>query len=209
MSGPSAPARDRCIEARDPRRLTECCTATRPRARPRTEACWPRSVGALLVSAAVALGRHGHTGDPLYGIRRVARTQLLSARQCDRLTSVLDADEHSGQGGARDLSEDHRLAYADPDRRRGKRALAAVIDSIRRGMPAGLEEIAQLGRTLWRRREDILAFFDHHASTDPPKPSSADWKPCARNALGFRNPTHYRLRSLLHSGALHALVNAL
>jgi hypothetical protein len=30
-----------------------------------------------------------------------------------------------------------------------------------------------------------------------------------RNALGFRNPTHYRWRSLLHSGALHSLVNAL
>lgn len=32
------------------------------------------------------------------------------------------------------------------------------------GVPAGLEEIAQLGRTLWRRRADILAFFDHHAA---------------------------------------------
>jgi hypothetical protein len=30
-----------------------------------------------------------------------------------------------------------------------------------------------------------------------------------RNALGFRNFTHYRWRSLLHSGALHQLVNAL
>ncbi|WP_196243846.1 transposase, partial [Mycobacterium avium] len=30
-----------------------------------------------------------------------------------------------------------------------------------------------------------------------------------RNALGFRNLTHYRWRSLLHSGALHQLVNAL
>jgi transposase len=42
------------------------------------------------------LGRRGHTGDPLYGIRRIARTriQLLSTRQYHRLTSVLDADEH-------------------------------------------------------------------------------------------------------------------
>ena len=30
-----------------------------------------------------------------------------------------------------------------------------------------------------------------------------------RNALGFRNLTNYRWRSLLHSGALHSLVNAL
>jgi transposase len=32
---------------------------------------------------------------------------------------------------------------------------------------ARLEEIAQLGRTLWRRRADILAFFAHHASNGP------------------------------------------
>ena len=42
------------------------------------------------------LGRRGHTGDPLYGIRRIARTriQLLSTRQYTRLTGVLDIDEH-------------------------------------------------------------------------------------------------------------------
>ncbi|MGZ6772762.1 MAG: transposase [Ilumatobacteraceae bacterium] len=42
-----------------------------------------------------------------------------------------------------------------------------VISSICRGVAAALEEIAQLGRTLWRRRDDILAFFDHHASNGP------------------------------------------
>jgi transposase len=53
--------------------------------------------------------------------------------------------------------------------------------SIHRGVPAGLEEIAQLGRTLWRRREDILAFFDHHASNGPTeaKRSTAVWEHCA------------------------------
>jgi transposase len=37
------------------------------------------------------LGRRGHTGDPLYGIRRIARKRipLLSVRQYHRLTSVL------------------------------------------------------------------------------------------------------------------------
>ena len=37
------------------------------------------------------LGHRGHTGDPLYGIRRIARTRipLLSVRQYNRLTSVL------------------------------------------------------------------------------------------------------------------------
>jgi transposase len=157
------------------------------------------------------LGRRGHTGDPLYGIRRIARTriQLLSARQHDRLTSVLDADEHVAVKVAHLIYQKIIAAYADPNRRRGKQAMSALIDSIRRGVPAGLEEIAQLGRTLWRRRADILAFFDHHASNGPTEAINGRLEALRRNALGFRNLTHYRWRSLLHSGALHALVNAL
>ena len=157
------------------------------------------------------LGRRGHTGDPLYGIRRTARTriQLLSARQHDRLSNVLDTDEHIAVKVAWLIYQKIIAAYADPNRRRGKRAMAAVIDSIRRGVPAGLEEIAQLGRTLWRRRADILAFFDHHASNGPTEAINGRLEALRRNALGFRNLTHYRIRSLLHSGALHALVNAL
>jgi transposase len=98
------------------------------------------------------LGRRDHTGDPLYGIRRIARTriQLLSVRQHDRLTSVLDADDHIAVKVAYAIYQKIIAAYADPNRRRGKRLLAALIESIRRGVPAGLEEIAQLGRTLWR-----------------------------------------------------------
>ena len=100
-------------------------------------------------------------------------------------------------------------AYADSNRRRGKHVMTRLIDSIRRGVPVGLEEIAQLGRTLWRRRGDILAFFDHHVSNGPTEAINGRLEALRRNALGFRNITHYRIRSLLHSGALHALINAL
>ncbi len=93
-----------------------------------------------------------------------------------------------------------------PDRRRGKQAMTRLIDSIRRAVPAGLEEIAQLGRTLWRRRDDILAFFDHYASNGPTEAINGRLEALRRR---FRNLTHYRIRSLLHSGALHALINAL
>jgi transposase len=157
------------------------------------------------------LGRRGHTGDPLYGIRRIARTrlQLLSIRQYTRLSSVFDADEHLAVKVAWLIYQKIIAAYADPNRRRGKKAMTRIIDSIRRGVPAGLEEIAQLGRTLWKRRHDILAFFDHHASNGPTEAINGRLEALRRNALGFRNLTHYRWRSLLHSGALHALVNAL
>ena len=156
------------------------------------------------------LGRRGHTGDPLYGIRRIGRTriQLLSGRQYDRLTTVLDAEEHLAVTVAYVIYQKIIAANADSNRRRGKRAMTRLIDSIRRGVPAGLEEIAQLGRTLWRRR-DILAFFDHHASNGPTEAINGRLEALRRNALGFRNLTNYRIRSLLHIGALHALVNAL
>jgi Transposase len=59
------------------------------------------------------------------------------------------------------------------------------------------------------RRHDILAFFDHHGSNGPTEAINGRLEALRRNALGFRNLTHYRWRSLLHSGALHQLVNAL
>ncbi|GAA4294294.1 transposase [Mycobacterium paraffinicum] len=132
-----------------------------------------------------------NTGDPLYGIRRIARTRttLLSMHPHHRLTGVLDADEHIAVKVAYVIYQKIIAAYADPNRRTGKQAMTRLIESIRRGVPAGLDEIAQLGRTLWRR--DILAFFDHHASngpteappTAPPRRSTAAWKPCAATRL--------------------------
>jgi len=94
-------------------------------------------------------------------------------------------------------------AYDHPDRRRGKTMMTAIIESLRRSVPAVLEELAQLGRTLWRRRTDILAFFDHHASNGPTEAMNVRLEALRRNALGFRNLTHYRWRSFLHSGAPH------
>ena len=79
---------------------------------------------------------------------------------------------------------------------------------LRTRVLAGRDEIAQLGRTLWQRRADILAFFDHHASNGPTEAINGRLDALRRNALGFRNLSHYRWRSLLHSGALHAVVNA-
>src|ERR1700741_1841006 len=156
-------------------------------------------------------GRRGHPGAPLYGIRRIARTrlQLLSTRQYTRLTGVFDTDEHLAVKVAWLIYQKIIAAYADTNRHRGKKAMTRLIASIRRGVPAGLEEIAQLGRTLWRRRDDILAFFEHHASNASTEAINGALEELRRNALGFRNLTHYRLRSLLHSGALHTLVNAL
>ena len=63
--------------------------------------------------------------------------------------------------------------------------------------PAGLEELAQLGRTLHRRRDDVLAHFTHRACNGPTEAINGRLE-VRRNALGFRNLINYRIRSLLH-----------
>ena len=114
-------------------------------------------------------GHRGRTGDPLYRVRRTLRTRfpLLSGRQQARLTTVFADDNHLAVLVTWSIYQRLIAAYSHPDRRRGKTMLAAIIDSLRRGVPAGLEELAQLGRTLHRRRADVLAYFDHHVSNGP------------------------------------------
>ena len=156
-------------------------------------------------------GHRGRTGDPLYRVRRTLRTRypLLSGRQQARLTTVFADDNHLAVLVTWSIYQRIIAAYSQPDRRRGKTMLAAIIDSLRRGLPAGLEELAQLGRTLHRRRADVLAYFDHHASNGPTEAINGRLEALRRNALGFRNLTHYRLRSLLHCGNLIQQIDAL
>ena len=156
-------------------------------------------------------GHRGRTGDPLYRVRRTLRTRfpLLSGRQQARLTTVFADDNHLAVLVTWSIYQRLIAAYSHPDRRRGKTMLAAIIDSLRRGVPAGLEELAQLGRTLHRRRADVLAYFDHHVSNGPTEAINGRLEALRRNALGFRNLTHYRLRSLLHCGNLAQQINAL
>ncbi|MCG7583944.1 transposase [Mycolicibacterium sp. OfavD-34-C] len=123
--------------------------------------------------------------------------------------SVVADDDHLAIQVSWSVYQRIIAAYGHPDPRRGKTMMTAIIDSLRRGVPAVLDELAQLGRTLHRRRTDILAFFDHHTSNGPTEAINSRLEALRRNALGFRNLAHYRWRSLLHSGALHALVNAL
>jgi transposase len=134
---------------------------------------------------------------------------LLSTRQHDRFSSVLDAEEHLAVRVARLIYQKIIAAYADANRRRGKQAMTRLIDSIRRRVPAGLEEIAHSAAlwpgeatTSWRSSTT-------DASNGPTEAIDGRLEALHRNALGFRNLTHYRWRSLLHSGALHQLVNAL
>jgi transposase len=156
--------------------------------------------------------RHrGRAGDPLYRVRRTLRTRLplLSSRQKARLEGVFADDDHLAVFVTWSVYQRLIAAYSQPDRRRAKTMMTSIIDSLRRGLPTGLDELAQLGRTLHRRRADVLAYFDHHASNGPTEAINGRLEALRRNALGFRNLTHYRIRSLLHCGNLSQLINAL
>jgi transposase len=150
------------------------------------------------------LGHRGRSGDPLYRVRRTLRTRLalLTDRQRTRIEAVFALEEHVAVEVTWWAYQQIIAAYADENRARGKTLLAAVIDRLRTRLPAGLDELATLGRTLHRRRDDVLAYFTHRASNGPTEAINGRLEALRRNALGFRNLINYRIRSLLHCGAL-------
>lgn len=150
------------------------------------------------------LGHRGRSGDPLYRVRRTLRTRLglLTDKQKTRLEAVFAAEEHVAVEMTWWAYQQIIAAYADENRARGKTLLTTMIDQLRSGLPAGLDELATLGRTLHRRRDDVLAYFTHRASNGPTEAINGRLEALRRNALGFRNLINYRIRSLLHCGAL-------
>jgi transposase len=157
-------------------------------------------------------GHRGRVGDPLYGIRRIllTRTDLLTDKQKDKLATALDRDDaHLPVEVTAWCYQDLIAAYANPDKRAGKLLMFKCLKRIRSGLPAGLEELAQLGRSLWRRRSEILAYFDVGVSNGPVEAINGRLEHLRGIALGFRNLDHYILRSLIHSGQLQERINAL
>lgn len=149
------------------------------------------------------LGHRGRSGEALYGIRRVLHTgaDLLSDKQITRLTSVFARDEHVELEATWGIYQRIVAAYRDRDRGAGKNALQAVIDDLAEGVPKQLREVITLGRTLKRRAEDVLAYFDHpRTSNGPTEAINGRLEHLRGTALGFRNLAHYVTRSLLEAG---------
>ena len=59
------------------------------------------------------------------------------------------------------------------------------------------------------RRREILAYFDIGASNGPVEATTGRLEHLRGIALGFRKLNHYILQSLIHSGQLQELINAL
>ena len=151
-------------------------------------------------------GHRGHKDDPLYRARRMLHTgaDLLTDKQIERLGALFDdeaPDAHAHVQATWGIYQRMIAAYREPDRRRGRELMAALIDSVATGVPAGLVELTRLGRTLKRRADDVLAYFERPGTSNGPTEAiNGRLEHLRGSALGFRNLTNYIARSLLESG---------
>ena len=133
------------------------------------------------------LAIHGHRGfkhDPLYESRRTLHTgaDLLTGKQCDRLQLLFVDDAHVEAGRPGGIY--HRMidAYRHEDRRRGRES----ITDLSAGVPKSLTELITLGRTLKKRPDDVLAYFDRPGtSSGPTEALKGRLEHLRGSALGF------------------------
>ncbi|GAA4829209.1 ISL3 family transposase [Luteimicrobium xylanilyticum] len=148
-------------------------------------------------------GHRGRAADPLYRARRTLHTgtDLLTAKQTARIEALFTVDEHAAVEATWGVYQRMITAYRHRDRAQGRALMNSVIDSLSRGVPAGLSELVTLGRTLTKRAADVLAFFDlPGTSNGPTEAINGRLEHLRGSALGFRNLTHYIARSLLEAG---------
>ncbi len=178
----------------------------RPRSwTPSTSSGWPRMpwtcVGAgssstFTVIAAARATRSTRRDEPF------TLVPTCTDKQAARLRDLFVSDNHVAVEATWGIYQRMVAAYREPDRRRGRELMANLIDSISTGVPAGLEEIITLGRTLKKRAADVPAYFDKPRTSNggPTEAINGRLEHLRGSALGFRNLTDYVARSLLESG---------
>lgn len=134
---------------------------------------------------------------------------MRTDKQKARLEAVLADEQHLDVEVTERIYRDLVAAYSDPDKRAGKLIMFKVLTRIKSGVPKELAELVHLGRSLWKRRKEILAYFDTEASNGPVEAINGRLEHLRGIALGFRNLQHYILRSLIHSGQLRESINTL
>lgn len=98
--------------------------------------------------------------------------------------------------------------YQMGNKREAKKKMRTIIDQLR-VLKGPNKELAQLGRSLFKRLGDVLAYFDVGVSNGPVEAINGRLEHLRGIALGFRNLNHYILRCLIHSGQLVHKINAL
>src|SRR5829696_6227525 len=147
-------------------------------------------------------GHRGRTGDPLYSARRTLHTGagLLTDRQRQRLAVLFGIEEHVQVEVTWNVYQRMIAAYREPDRAQARTLMSSLIDALSRGVPAALTELITLGRTLKKRADDVLAYFDRPGTSNGPTEAiNGRLEHLRGSALGFRNLTNYIARSLLET----------
>jgi transposase len=139
-------------------------------------------------------GHRGMKGDPLYSARRTLCTgaDLLTNKQTDRLRTLFADDAHVEVEATWGIYQRMIAAYRHENRSRGRELMAKLIADISTGVPSALVEITKLGRTLKKRAEDVLAYFDRPGTSNGPTEAiNGRLEHLRGSALGFRNLTNY------------------
>ena len=149
------------------------------------------------------LGRRGHSGDPLHGIRNVLRCgrEKLTDKQKARLEKAILADERYDEVHvAWQCAQQLRDAFAHKNLVHGR----VIAEKILTSFPTcPIPEIARLGRTLRQWKDAFLAYFTTARSSNGGTESVNGLIELHRRiARGFRNRDNYRLRMLLIAGGL-------
>ncbi|MFZ2259699.1 MAG: transposase [Luteococcus japonicus] len=148
-------------------------------------------------------GSRGRKHHPLHQNRRTlhAGADLLTDKQQGRLDALFADDRHVEFEATWGVYQTMIAAYRTRSRTEGKKVMTRLIDAIGTAVAISLVEVATLGRTLTKRRDDVLAFFDHIGSSNGPTEAIHGRLEHLRGtALGFRTLTHYIARSLLEAG---------
>ena len=144
-------------------------------------------------------GHRGRSGDPLYRVRRTLRTRLplLSTRQqapADR--GVRRRRPPLGRADLERLPAHHRRLQPTgppPRQNHDDQRSSTPCDAA---CPPDWKNSPNSAAPCTGAAHDVLAYFDHHASNGPTEAINGRLEALRRNALGFRNLTHYRIRSL-------------
>ena len=149
------------------------------------------------------LGRRGHAKDPLYRIRNILHRGLehLTPRQGERLDQCLaDGDPDNEVQVAWQCYQQLRAAYQAKDTAEGKASAEKILEAF---YTCPIPEIARLGKTLRRWREQFLGYFTtDRANNGGTEAINGIIELHRRIARGYRNGDHYRLRMLLVAGGL-------
>jgi transposase len=126
---------------------------------------------------------------------------LVTEQQTQRLDALFDGDTHVEVEATWGVYQRMTTAYREPDRARGRQMMSQVIDSLASRVPAALTEVHKLSRSLARRADDVLAYFDRPGTSNgPTEAMNGRLEHLRGSALDFRSLTNYIARALLETG---------